>query len=82
MSETLTDLKLCRAINGTGRKNGSIVDNTVVTSPNADYAPEILRPSTEVKLRVPDATLWPQPYLDNYPFLSVIPRKTQDPNNI
>jgi len=57
-----------------------------VTSPNADYIPEILDPSTEVKLRADlrygpdDATLWPQPYLENYPYLSVIPHKTQDPH--
>lgn len=65
----------------------AIKDDTVVTSPNADYVPEILDPSTEVKLRADlrygpdDATLWPQPYLDNYPYLSVIKRKTQDPHS-
>ena len=59
----------------------AIVDNTVVTSPNADYVPEILHPSTEVKLCADlrygpdDATLWPQPYLDNYLFLPVFLRR-------
>jgi len=59
----------------------------VVTSPNAGYIPEILDPSMEVKLCADlrygpdDATLWPQPYLDNYPYLSVILRLTQDPHS-
>jgi hypothetical protein len=64
----------------------AIVGDTVVTSPNADYVPEVLDPSAEVKLRADlqygpdDATLWPQPYLENYPYLSVIPCKTQNPH--
>jgi hypothetical protein len=55
-----------------------IKDNTVVISPNADYILEILDPSIKVKSHadlqygLDDATLWLQPYLENYPYLSVI----------
>jgi hypothetical protein len=58
----------------------AIYDDTIVTSPNANYVPEVLTTETQVYLRADlrygtdDATLWPQPFLGKYPYLSVIPR--------
>jgi len=68
-------------------KVAAFVGDSVVTSPNADYVPEVPTGTAEVQLRrdlrfgPDDATLWPQPYLDNYPFLPLIPRKPSRPDH-
>jgi hypothetical protein len=68
-------------------KVAAFVGDSVVTSPNEDYVPEVPTGTAQVQLRADlrfgpdDATLWPQPFLEKYPFLPMIPRKPSDPGN-
>jgi len=68
-------------------KVAAFIGDSVVTSPNEDYIPEVPTGTAEVQLRADlrfgpdDASLWPQPYLENYPFLPLIPRKPNNPEN-
>jgi hypothetical protein len=68
-------------------KVAAFIGDSVVTSPNEDYVPEVPTGTAEVQLRADlrfgpdDASLWPQPFLENYPFLPLIPRKPRDPQN-
>jgi hypothetical protein len=68
-------------------KVAAFAGDSVVTTPNEDYVPEVLTGTAEVQLRADlrygpdDATLWPQPYLEKYPFLALIPKKPSDPEN-
>jgi hypothetical protein len=64
----------------------AIIGDFVYTSPNQSviWCPP---PTDGVYLRSDfrfgphDPTLWPQPYLDQYPHLAAIPRKPMDPND-
>jgi hypothetical protein len=59
----------------------------VCTTPNQDKIPLPTMQSREVFLRCDfrygpdDPTLWPQPYLAEYPHLGVIPRRPEDSNH-
>jgi hypothetical protein len=62
----------------------AFIGDSVVSSPNSEFVPEIPRGTAEVYLREDlrygpdDATIWPQPFLESHPFLAIIPRKPVD----
>jgi hypothetical protein len=68
-------------------KVAAFAGDSVVTSPNQTFVPEVPTGTAQVQLRADlrfgpdDATLWPQPYLENHPYLPLIPRKPDDREN-
>ena len=59
-------------------KAAMFIRNLVVMSPNKDYVPDVPTGTSEVQF---NASLWLQPYLVNYPFFTLIPRKLSNPGN-
>jgi hypothetical protein len=68
-------------------KVAAALPNFVCTTPNQDKIPLPPMQRREVFLRSDfrygpdDPTLWPQPYLTDYPHLGAIPRRPEDPNH-
>ena len=62
-------------------KVAAVIGNYLITTPNQDviwfppWGKRNIRLRADIRYGFDDPTLWPQPYMVNYPYLGTIPRK-------